>query len=382
MKPVKRILFFISNLGTGGKERRLVELLTYLKRQGGYEILLILAFDKIEYSSFLKLGIQYRVINRKPGRKYPTLVFTLLKICREFEPHIIHTWGNLETFYMLPAARLYKIPIINSQITNAPESRNRYSLKSIITTINITFSDIVASNSFAGLSRYRLPQNGKYRVIYNGITMERFESLSSVDVLKNHFRLDTKYAVVMVADFSDTKDYDKYLNVCKKVEEMRNDITFFAVGDGDYLSMMKDKAQFENLKNIRFTGRIQNVEEIISICDIGILFSTNGEGISNSILEYMACGKPVIATKTGGTEEVITHNVNGYLTNNDSDKAIAEIIVRLLDNPDLRKSWGEDGKDIIHDSFTIETMGANFVNLYAEMLPNMLTDIPAPQSNK
>jgi glycosyltransferase involved in cell wall biosynthesis len=370
MKPAKRILFIIGNLGAGGKERRLIELLTYLKKQGGYEILLILAFDKIEYSHFYTLGIQYRVINNKPGRKYPTFVSKLIKICRAFKPHIIHTWSALETFYMLPAAKLYKIPIINSQITNAPESRNRYSLRGLITPINVKLSDIVTSNSFAGLASYRLPQNGKYRVIYNGINMERFSNLSSVEVLRKHFRLNTEYAVLMVADFSDTKDYEKYLNICKQVEQMRNDITFFAVGDGDYMSKMKEKALIENLKNIRFTGRIQNVEELVSICDIGILFSTNGEGISNSILEYMASGKPVIATNAGGTKEILKHKESGYLITNESDKEIADIIIKLLNDPDLRKTWGQNGKTTILRSFTMEKMGAKFVNLYAELFPD------------
>jgi glycosyltransferase involved in cell wall biosynthesis len=368
-----RILFFIGSLQSSGKERRLIELMTYLKSLNKYELLLVLAYDIIEYPVFSKLNITYRILNKKPNSKNPLIYFKMNDICREFRPHIIHAWGNMPTFYMLPIGKLHKIPIVNSQITNARPNRERISFSSLTSRLNFRYSTVVISNSYAGLSSHNLKENGKYRVIYNGINMERFKNITSVDILRHHFGLRTKHAVVMVAAFSDNKDYDKYLEICKYVELIRYDITFFAVGDGNNFKRIKEKALISGLNNIQFTGKINNVEDLVSICDLGILLSPNGEGISNSILEYMALGKPVIANDAGGTREIIDHGENGYLIENENAEEIAALINSLLDNSEIRRKMGAAGRRKIEESFILDKMGLAFESVYHDVLNGNLS---------
>ena len=367
----KRILFFIGSLRSGGKERRMIELLTYLKHRGEYELLLILAFNKIDYPVIYKLGVNLKVINKKSNYKDPALFYKMYKICKEFDPHIIHTWGNMQTTYMMPVAKICKIPIITSQVTSAKPNRERYSFSEITKRINFKLSNIVTSNSFAGLSKYNVPENGKYRVIYNGVNMERFINLPVPDEIKNKFNLTTKYAIVMAASFSENKDWDKYLEICKLISNIRDDITCYAAGDGINLLKIKNKAKNENITNTRFTGKISNVEELISICDIGVLLTNSkvhGEGISNAILEYMAFGKPVIANDAGGTKEIVENNKSGYLVSNESNQEIANMVMYLMDNPEHRQRFGKRGAMIIQERFSLERMGASFEDIYHEVL--------------
>jgi len=373
MKTKIRLIFLIGSLSSGGKERRLIELLRYLKKQERYEILVVLAFDTIKYTDFFELDIPYKIIHKKKDYKDPSLFFKINKICREFNPDIIHTWSNMLTFYVLPVAKYYKIPLVNSQITSAKKGDSLFSIPHIAARFNLKYSDIVTSNSLAGLSSYNYYQNGKYRVVYNGINMQRFQNLPLRSIIKKRFGLYTKYALVMAASFSDNKDYGRYISICNIIERKRNDITFYAVGDGNNLSLMKDRAKTENIRNIRFTGYINNIEELISICDIGILMtnsSIHGEGISNSLLEYMALGKPVIANDAGGTKEIVTNNWNGYLFRNETNEEIADKIIELIDNKAKREAFGKNSKVIIDRYFTIDIMGTSFEKLYHDLAPD------------
>src|SRR5690606_16758822 len=144
-----------------------------------------------------------------------------------------------------------------------------------------------------------------YKVIYNGINLNRFSKLQPAEKTKIKFGIKTKFTIVMVANITKNKDYEMFISVAKYVSSIRNDITFLCIGDiknSDLFNKMKLLAM--NCDNILFTGRVDDVENLINICEIGILFSNkkyHGEGVSNAILEYMALNKPVIANDAGGT---------------------------------------------------------------------------------
>lgn len=363
-----RVLFFIGSLRTGGKERRLIELITWLKNRQDYKVLVVVAFNKIEYPAFYSFEIDYIVLNKKQNFKDPRVFIQLYKICKRFKPDIIHSWGSMETFYVIPASKLLKIPLVNSQITDAPPQRTNSVFTASINWFNFTFSNIILSNSKAGLDSYGFKKNKKCKVIYNGFNQERIQYLPIKIICKKNFNIESNYAVVMVGSFSENKDYQRYIDVCRLVTDKRNDITFIAAGDGKYLKTIKDRATKLGIRSLIFTGRITNVEELIKACDIGVLFSPNGEGISNAIIEYMALEKPVIAYDIGGTKEIVSHNISGYLINYDRNQVIADMIIDLIDNPQKRIQFGQKGKKIVLEKFSLEKMGREFEVLYSELV--------------
>lgn len=363
-----KILFFISSLRAGGKERRLIELLSYLKVQGKYDIKLILASEHIHYQAFFDLGIDYISLNKKPKDKDPKIFFKLYKICKLFKPDIIHTWGEMETFYMLPAAKITKTTIINSQITSAPPQMPTYSFLAFQNFINFMFADVILANSFAGLKAYAVEKRKNTRVIYNGISLNRFENITDKENVKAKFGIKTPIAVVMTASYTPNKDYDTFLQIAEIITSIRNDVSFIIVGNTE-----SREKEFEQLKNryknnhqIILPGLISDVEALVNACDIGILFSPNGEGFSNSILEYMAIGKPVIANDAGGNKELITQDENGYLLPLNERQAITEKIIFLIDNPEIRRKLGKNNQQKIAGQFTVEKMGKRFEDIYSE----------------
>ena len=368
-----RILIFIGSLRPGGKERRLIELLTYLKEKACYEILLVMTKNEIHYQNFYQLNIRYEVIRKKWKRNDPTVFYQLFKICKRFQPHIIHTWGRMQSFYTLPSVIGKHIPLVNSQITGAPSRKTNWSLNYLIDRLNFYFSKVVLANSKAGIASFK-PPAGKCKVIYNGINLNRFRNLAEAQQTRTKYGITTPYAVIMTASFSSTKNYNLFLKVAQWVTSIRDDISFIGVGGCE-----QDESEYKKMVNnssprILFPGKIHDVEALVNACTIGVLFSTDGEGISNSILEYMALGKPVIANDAGGNRELIRHQQNGYLITNKSVKEIGQLIIGLIDDPGKYQSFGETSKQIIRESFSLEIMGRRFEEIYQELL----TPQPAP----
>lgn len=364
-----RILFFIGNLGAGGKERRLVELLTFLKAKGGFEILVVLTNNEISYPAFHKLDIPIHLLRKKWEKYDPTVFLQLYKICLKFKPHFAHSWGAVQTFYLLPSIILQKIPLINGQITDACP-KNKVSLQSrIINYFNFKYSKVILSNSEAGLYSYSSPPN-KSQVIYNGINLNRFDRLCEVSQVKKMFGLKTTYVAVMVASYSHKKDYDYFRRIAELVTEKYEDITFIGVGGHDFpdTSYYRLKQQNRNPRII-FEDLVEDVESLVNACDIGVLFSNtrvHGEGISNAIMEYMSLSKPVIANDAGGTKEIVQHGINGFLIQNHTDIQVRDLFLELINNKEKRRFLGQNGRTRIVNEFSLDKMGSEFAKVYRQ----------------
>jgi len=364
-----KIIFFIGTLLTGGKERRLIELLKYIKQNTNYDILLVLRQKKINYTEFYNISISYRILSSSYMQKDLRLPFYFLSICKKFKPDLIHTWGSMPTFVAILSSLILHIPLINNQITSAPSRASISFSEKIINRINFTFSDIIISNSYAGIKSFNPPLK-KSRVIYNGIDLKRFENLPDKNLIKEKYKIKTPFAVVMVASFTKNKDYNRFIRIANIICGIRNDISFICVGGPgkDISYFYEAKKEAENNPLIIFTGNISEVEALVNACDIGVLFSPYGEGISNAILEYMALSKPVIAYDSGGTKEVIKNGENGFLIKEEDDEQISKIIIELIDNYKLRKKLGENGRKKIEEYFNIQKMGKEYMNIYNKFI--------------
>ena len=187
----------------------------------------------------------------------------------------------------------------------------------------------------------------------------------SKEEIKEKFKIKTRYVVGMVASFSATKDYQSYISLSIQICYKRNDVTFICVGSGDD-SFYKRQIPEIHKNRILFLGRQTKVESIMNVCDIGIL-STFAEGISNTLLEFMALGKPVVATGEGGTKEFIQNDINGIHIPPKQPKLLAEKIEMLLDNPDYVSKLGRNAKKTITEKFEINKMIKAFFKEYRKL---------------
>ncbi len=105
----------------------------------------------------------------------------------------------------------------------------------------------------------------------------------------------------------------------------------------------------------------------MSIADVSVL-STHVEGFSLTVLESMAAGVPTIATAVGGNREAIKNGETGFLTPHGDADAIAETALKILYNPDLKRTIGERARRVVQESFTIEATARKTIDLYHTIL--------------
>ena len=347
MKRIK-VLYIIDSLGPGGTERRLVQLLGGLDPEL-FSTKVILLTDIVHYTEVHELETEVIKLDRRI-KKDPLIYFRLFGICRKWRPDIMHVWGSMPAIYAGPVAKILRIK------------------QRIRSFLSFPLSDVIQSNSYAGLEAYNVPER-KRNVIHNGFDFGRIGTLKDKNAIREELHIETRYVAGMVAGFKYQKDYNSLIHAAMKIHRQRDDITFVCVGDGPELHGVKELARGN--ERIIFTGNRTDVESIINIFDIGILLTDldkHGEGISNSLMEYMAAGKAVIATDGGGTKELVADGETGYLIPQKSPDLLAGKIDHLLNNDRLREEMGARGKDRIRDEFNLDVMVAGHISLYRRIL--------------
>jgi len=363
MKPVVRILFVIDTLGSGGKERRLTELLKELCARQDIEFQLVVMSNDIHYTDVYKLGIViHRIIRRSP--KDP-LVFRKLRILiKSYKPDAVHCWESMTAVYLAPVCFLLKCRLINGMVTNAPVRQNITNHHWLRGKLTFPFSWKVVSNSVAGLEAYNVPVR-KGVVIANGFNFDRLDNIRGRDTVREELHISKGFIIGMVASFTMQKDYPTFYEAAQLLLEKRDDVTFLAIGKGTDLEESTGRVKERFRDHFRFLGIRDDVESFVNAMDIGVL-STFTEGLSNSIIEYMALGKPVIATEGGGTSELVQEGLTGYLVQVAEPDTLAEKMDILLNDADMRYRMGEAGKNLIMNRFSIDIMVNRYVALYKQ----------------
>ena len=310
-------------------------------------------------------NIKIHYLIRK-NKKDPKILIKLYKICKEFRPHIIHSWDSMASVYAVPIAKKLKIKLVNGMIRDAPSKLKPLSKVWIRSKITFPFSDIIVSNSFAGIKSYNPPAN-KWVCIHNGFDTQRVDICKNKKDLKIKFDINSDKIVGMVASFSNNKDYATYISSARMILDKRNDVSFLAIGDGVNLEKFKKLVNIDLYGKIKFLGKQKHVEPIIDLFDIGVL-ATYSEGLSNAIMEYMALSKPVVATDSGGTKELVLNGKTGFLVRPCNDIDLCDRINRLLEDNCLAQSMGTVGKERIFKHFSLSKMTNSYVSLYNKII--------------
>jgi len=358
-----KVLFIIESLRPGGKERRFVELLKGLSQVPNFDCQIILLKDDIHYKCILELN--FPIFNFKRNILYDKdIISKFSKILKSYKPGIIHCWDNIAALHFGPVAKLNKIKFINSSISTAPDDMKIFSKRYFFNVTTFPFSDIILSNSKAGLKAFHVPKK-KGHYIHNGFDIDRLNIKISKEKIREKFNIESKIIVGMVASFSKMKDYDTFTNAAKIILAQNSDVLFIAVGEGENIERFRTKMKDED--RFIFTGRQEDTESIINAFDIGVL-STFTEGISNSIMEYMALGKPVIASKGGGTPELVINNETGFLIEPNDTMQLVDKINYLISRHDIAKEMGLKGETRIKEEFSLDGMTFNTLRLYKEII--------------
>lgn len=212
----------------------------------------------------------------------------------------------------------------------------------------------------------------KIEIIYNGLDLKRFPQNGDARHAAQRLNLaalNGRTVITMVANFEyRVKDHAMLLRAAQKVKQDAPEAMFVIAGDGELRPETEKLAADLGLQDsCLFLGRCATVPDLLAASDICVL-SSQAEGFSNSILEYMAAGRPVVATNVGGASEAIVEGENGHLVNAGDDRMMAERLTSLLRNPETRRAMGAKGRLVVEQKFSCENRLAKTVALYRRFL--------------
>jgi len=367
-----KILFFIDRMTAGGKERRLTELMKMLHKSGSADFQLAVMDREIHYKEVPELGIHVHYLIRKT-KKDLSIFKQFYALCKSYKPDIVHCWDSMTAVYTFPAWKLLHFKLVNGMVVDTPASQSLLNRHYARARLTIPIADMVIGNSRAGLNAYGA-KPAKSMCIYNGMDLDRFNNLPGAEELKLELfkeNIPDVFVVGMVAAFENRKDYSTLIKAAIPLVLKYPNIRFVLVGGGANLAGIKNMVPDNQMKNFLFTGKRNDVEKLINVFDIGVLLTNSavhGEGISNSIIEYMALSKPVIATTGGGTNEVVIDGENGFLINANDAEKLKEKIMLLMENPELRNKMGAGGRKMVEEKFEISKMTKQYLQMYQALL--------------
>ncbi len=357
---MKKIFIIIGSLDIGGTEKQLLKKIEYLKKN--FDFTVIIFFRKGElFNSFEKLGI--RIIdlsNKKRGAlHYLNVFFKIFFIFRKFRPEIINLY--LPHSYFIAGFLSYFFP--KQVFIMSRRSLNNYQKK-------IPFVRFFEKNFLHKKMTYILANSNaikdelvheegvekeKIKIIYNSVELNNFKKFKK----KNEIR------ILHIANFIPYKNHRLLINACGEISSIKN-FKVDLIGDGElsYKNELKEVIKKNDLTSkFFFRGKVKDFKDIVKYSDIGVLTSDE-EGFSNAILEYMSLSLPVIATKVGGNTEIIDHYQNGFLVEKNDYKGLAKYLEILISDKELCRKLGENGYNKVKENFNIRGNMKKYKDLY------------------
>jgi glycosyltransferase involved in cell wall biosynthesis len=339
MKKIK-ILYVITSLGLGGAEKLL---LYYLKNldKNKYR-LYVCCFREKPDDLLLETQKYAQVINLNIRNKFnPSVVLSILKVIRNIQPDIIHTHLFQPRVYTTIAYLFYKRTIIITQkhsIVNL--KKHNFFILLEMACIRLNKKVIAISESVKdSLQKYEFVAENKVFVLPNCIDFHKYNNSK----MRNGVRNKEKLVIGTVGRLEPEKGINYLLLAMNIILTKFPEVKLEIIGDGSSLNELKNLSKKLNISNsVKFFGKFVNVIPFYNKMDVFVLPSIL-EGFGIVLLEAMAAGIPVVATNVNGIKEVVINMHSGLLVPSKNPEAIADAVIRLIDNPELRKSLIQEG---------------------------------------
>jgi len=380
------VLFIIGDLNVGGTEGHLIRILPYIKAYG-FRVLVYTLTHEGHLAPLAKeqgievvappLSSKIRTLppSLRPFFSIPLTSFYLWWTINRHQPVIVH--------YFLPAAYLLggicshfskkRIQIMSRRSLNLYQKKYpllrhlEYYLHGKMNAILGNSNAVVAELLKEGAAPERLG------MIYNGIEVLEGEMTDQRSHIRKTLNIPSSTLVlVMVANLIFYKGHRDVLQGIALAQKQLQEkwIALFVGRDDGIGSSLQSLAEALRInENVRWLGQSDKVSEILLASDIGILCS-HEEGFSNTILENMAAGLPMVVTDVGGNCEAVIDGNTGLVVPPHSPQAIGKAIVKLAQNSELRQQMGMAGKERIKSEFALSKCVKKYGQLYKALLSN------------
>ena len=381
------VVHIIYALGTGGLENGLVNIINR-SPAGRYRHTIVCLTDATDFARRITApDVEVIELHKKPGQDWG-LYGRLLKTLRILRPDIVHT-RNLASLEMQALTLL--LPGVmrvhgehGRDIQDLDGSNKKYNLLRKLLRPFIHRYIAVSQDLKIWLGNVIHVPEPKLRQIYNGVDTEKFHPVAVRETEgKQHGVLQTAVipegflpeGVVVIGTVGRLAEVKNQLllisavgNLVSQRPALKNRIRIVLVGDGPLYDRVQQEVIQKGLSDLVWMpGDREDVPALMQLMDIFVLPSL-AEGISNTVLEAMATGLPVIATNVGGNPELVIDGENGRLVPVGDNQRLAEVIAELVDNPEVRLSMGRKGLDRVKSTFNWQNTVGEYLAIYDELL--------------
>ena len=215
----------------------------------------------------------------------------------------------------------------------------------------------IAVSNFVGrrLVSVNCVPSTKVKVVYNGVDITKYRPLKNNFLYKELGISPASKIVFCAARANYYKGIHVLIKAAKQIiHKGYSDIYFVYCGDGPDLEKFRKKASLLGLRErFLFLGKRQDIPDLLKSSDIVVVPSIWEEAFGLTVIEGMACGKPVIATNVGGIPEIVEHGINGILIKPNNSCELAKAICKLLNNQKKRESIGINARQYVIKNFNI-----------------------------
>ena len=384
-KPI-RVLHIITRMIVGGAQENTLLSVVGLDAMPEYEVDFISGIDKGKEGELLSQARETTnlIIVPEMGRSinpFSDLVafWKLYKLIEKGRYHIVHTHSSKAGVLGRLAAWLAGTPIIVHTLHSLvfhdyqPSVVNRTwrVIKKIcarVTDYYISVSEIIVKKAIAA----NIAEPERFRTIYSGMELDWFLNAKfDADAVKREFGIPLDAPVVgKIARLFPLKGHDELMDAAPEIVRRVPNVRFFLIGDGILLEHLQKRAvEYGILDNFVFTGLIprERIPEMISAMDV-VVHTSLREGLARVLPQSLAMGKPCVSFDIDGAPEVVIDDYTGYLVKPFDNVGLADRVAHLLEDEDLRRKLGENGRKHVDPNFRTEKMVADISEVYQMML--------------
>jgi glycosyltransferase involved in cell wall biosynthesis len=372
-----KTLKFLTHFGVGGTERQFVYISRGLDRSRFDLQIACMARMGAFLPDIEALGLpitEYKTDSLYSLRTFRNQV-RLARYIRREGIQVVHAYGFYSNVFAIPAAALSRTCVSIASVRDLGVFPDREKLRSVTLAAVCRWTDCVLANSEAvrGWLVKQGVRDDRIRVIPNGIVIPAERSDSDGFPIRSQLGIDPAAPVIaVVGRLTRTKGIEYFLDAAAGVLQRFPSARFMVVGDTffdpSYRVELENRAAAFNLQNrVIFTGHRDDVPKLLRETTISVL-PTLSESFSNSLLEAMALGIPIVATNVGGNPELITDGEHGILVPPRDTAALSRSIIRLLESPELGQRLGNAAREKVVRRYSLETILHQTEDLYIELL--------------
>jgi len=371
------VVHIIYALKSGGLENGLVNIINRTPRQR-YRHAIICLTEADEFANRITTpNVEIIQLHKKPGNDWG-LYWRVWNALRKLKPAIVHTrnFNSLEMQFF--AFGLWGVKRVHGEhgrdLNDLDGSNKKYNIFRKVMRIFVQQYIAVSKDLEAWLRNVVHVPRDRITQIYNGVDLARFERKKEIvdQPLPDSFSNQEFIVIGTVGRLAGVKNQLSLVRAFSLSVEsnshLKDKLKLVIVGGGPMKGQLQQ--EIENLSrsdSVWLAGERSDIPDLMAQMDVFVLPSL-GEGISNTILEAMAAGLPIIATRVGGSPELVSDGKNGLLVPVDDDRALADAITALADNKNTREKMGAMSHQKITESFNWQKTVEQYLSIYDKLL--------------